>query len=101
MERITWENEKGRKFLVELPEGVDRSEAEMGIFIGPPDIMDSLGLPEDLGTRLHNILFDKKLFTNADVKKRPKALFGVLQQALKVDAQRLHEAFVNYEQELD
>lgn len=69
------------------------------IIIGPPEgLVDTLGLTGEIATRLHNILFDRKLFTYKDIS-RPGVALGALQDALSVDAQKLAEAFAMFETE--
>ena len=69
------------------------------VIVGPPEgLMESMGLPEPFATRLHNILFDRRIFTYKDVSGSRIAT-GVLQEALQIDAQILAEAFSNYEKE--
>lgn len=67
------------------------------IIVGPPEgLVDTLGLPKDVADRLHNILFERKLFTYKDVSA-PGVAFAVMQETLNVDAQKLTEAFANYQ----
>lgn len=86
----------GRKYLAhvspDVPEGAY-------VVIGPPDgLVDELGLPEPFATTLHNILFDRKIFTYADAS-RPKVMMGVLQETLGIDAQKIIEKFYLFEKE--
>ena len=86
----------GRKYLAHVS-----PDEQQGAFVivGPPEgLVDELGLPEPLATRLHNILYDRKIFTFRDVSK-PNVAQGVLQDALQFDTQKLVEAFSNYEKE--
>lgn len=88
--------ENGRKYWVIVSE-----DAPTGAYVkvGPPEgIVDGLGLPDDIATRLHNILYDRRIFTYEDIS-RPGASLGALQEALSVDAQRLAEAFAHYQTE--
>lgn len=96
MRTVDWEDERGRRYRVELPEGASDDEADMGIPVGPPDIVDALGLPEPLATRLHNQLHRRGLFTLADVRRKQGGLLGALQAALKVDAQIMMQAFIDH-----
>lgn len=89
-------SEEGRKYLAILSEDVPTGAY---VKVGPPEgLVDTLGLPGDIATRLHNILYDRKLFTYKDIS-RPGAAIGALQEALSVDAQALAEAFAQYEKE--
>jgi len=88
--------EEGRKYQVLQSEDIPPGGY---IKLGPPEgLVDTLGLPEEIATRLHNILYDRKLFTYKDIS-RPGAAFGAMQEALSVDAQKLAEAFALYETE--
>ena len=95
MKKVTYTDERGRKYLVKLADETDDSEAHMGIPIGPPDIADALGLPEPFATRLHNILFDRQLWSIKEVTKQKNCLVGALQAALQIDVHTLHNAYVN------
>lgn len=69
------------------------------VIVGPPEgLVDGLGLPEPFSTRLHNILYDRGIFTHADASRK-NVLLGALQEALQVDAQRLAEEFLKFEKE--
>lgn len=69
------------------------------LIIGPPEgLVDELGLPEPFATNLHNILYRRRIFTYTQAS-RNGVLQGALQEALTIDAQRLTEAFKNYETE--
>jgi len=99
MKQVTYEDERGRKYLVELDDNDPEEDAYLGIPIGPPDVVDELELPDPFATRIHNMLFEKGLWSINELRKQPKALHGVLQAALKIDVQTLHTAYVNYSQE--
>jgi len=87
----------GRKFLVGLPDGVE--DVNLGIPMGPPDIMDALELPEQIATRLHNQLYNRSLLTLADIQRRPAEVQAALQSALRLDAARIVAAFAEAEKE--
>ena len=88
--------EEGRKYHAIFSEDVPTGAY---VKLGPPEgLVDTLGLPGDIATRLHNILYDRKLFTYKDISA-PGAAIGALQEALSVDAQKLAEAFAHYETE--
>jgi len=101
MIEVEYMDDRGRKFAVK----VDNAEAEemykYGIPVGPPDIVDGLGLPEEIATRLHNELFQRKLWTEKDVSRNPKAVFAALQAALRVNQQKIMTAYHDYEKETD
>ena len=88
---------QGRKYLAHVSPEAGTPGAT--IIIGPPEgLVDELGLPEETATRLHNILYTRRLFTYHDIS-RPGAALGALQEALNVDAQKLAEKFAAYETE--
>jgi len=69
------------------------------VIVGPPEgIVDTMNLPEPFATRLHNILFERRIFTYRDISSGRIAT-GVIQEALQIDSQLLAEAFFNYEKE--
>jgi len=96
---VDYTDTKGRKYRVKLPDDASDEEAANGIPVGPPDVVDDLGLPEPIATRLHNHFHSRGLWTYRDVKQRPGAVQGALQSALQVDVQLVAEAFKRYEQE--
>lgn len=93
MKYVTYEDGRGRLFRVSLPDDVPDSEAFKGIPIGPPDVVDLLGLPEPVATRLHNELHRRSLWNIREIKRRPGALTAALQAALRVDFQTLSNAY--------
>lgn len=88
MRRASYEDSDGRKWAVWLPEGVDDSDASMGLPLGPPSL-ESLGLPLELEVRLHNNLFDSGLFTWADVKHRRQHLVSAIRAMLSPTTEHL------------
>ena len=100
MRLVDYTDIKGRLYRVQLPDDASDEEAANGIPVGPPDVVDVLGLPEPIATRLHNQFHSRGLWTYKDVAKRPGAVQGALQSALQVDVQLVAEAFRQYEQEV-
>ena len=89
-------DEKGRKYLVLLDGEIGDG---MSIVLGPPDgLVDTLELPEPHATRLHNILYDRRLFSYQAITAKG-AIQAVLQELFALDTQRLAEAFHNFEKE--
>jgi len=88
MRQVSYEDIKGRLWMVSLPDGMPDNDASMGIPIGPPSL-EPLGLPEEVEVRIHNQLFHRRLFTLRDIKMRRRDVFGALQAALKVDTQSI------------
>ncbi len=97
MRSVDYADDRGRNFRVMLPDDAPDEEAPMGIPIGPPDVVDHLGLPEPLATRLHNLLHERGLFDVRTLRKSGNVLTGVWQTALRVDVNRLHQAFLESE----
>jgi hypothetical protein len=87
--------ENGRKYKAHVSPD---AQAGAYIIIGPPDVVDQLGLPEPFATRLHNILYERGIMT-AKEATRPNVIQGALQEAYLVDAQKLVEAYFNFEKE--
>lgn len=96
---VDYKDERGRSHRVEMPDGAEEMSPELGIPVGPPDIVDGLELPEPFATRLHNELFARGLFDEKSLRKNMNGLVGALQAALRVDVQMIHAAYVAYEKE--
>lgn len=92
MRRLPYEDAKGRKFIVELPDDAPDAHAKMGVRIGPPDLAN-LGLPSAVEVRLNNALFARSLFTKQDLQGRRQELFAALQSAYKTDVQVLDSLY--------
>jgi len=91
LERVIYTDEKGRKFISQVPKGHE-DEAGKGIILGPPDI-SSLNLPEEIETVLHNELFNRGLITLKDVKQRSNELNSALKFALRVNLGKLIDLY--------
>ena len=88
--------DNGRKYLVLAD---DEGGEQLRIVIGPPDgLVDSMGLVEPWATRLHNILFERRIFSYQALSAKGMAQ-AILQEFLSVDTQKLSEAFFNFEKE--
>lgn len=97
MRKVEWTDERGRKFISMLEDFEADKNAPDGVFVGPPDILDDLGLPEDVTTRLHNQLYQRKMWTLKDIQRSPQQLLAALQSALNIDAQRIMTLYADYE----
>lgn len=87
----------GRKYTVKF--SPEDSQPGAFVVVGPPEgIVDELGYPEPFATTLHNILYDRHLFTYQDIAK-PGAAVGAIQEAVQSEAYRLVEAFANMHRE--
>lgn len=92
----------GRKYEVKYSPDMP---AGAFIIIGPPEemidqlwISRGLPVPEPFATNLHNILYDRRIYTYKDIASK-NAATGVLQEALNIEAHLLTELFLNYEKE--
>lgn len=92
MRRLTYEDNKGRKFLVEVPDNAPDSHAKMGVRVGPPDL-SSLDLPVKMEVALNNQLFDRGLITRNDIRFRMQELLASLQAAFAIDVQTLEALY--------
>lgn len=95
MKKVSYTDEMGRRWLVGIPEDYE-GLPEMGIPIGPPD-MSSLKLPEEMETTLNHQLFDRKLFTLADVRRRPAEIQAALKVVFHLSATRIHNLYAHKE----
>lgn len=96
MKRVTFTDERGRNYEADLPAGVPESDAAMGLVIGPPPL-DDLDLPDDVATRLHNQLHARAIFTLRDAKARRQDIQGAIQAAIKLDVQKIVDAYTAHE----
>lgn len=99
MRQLDYQDERGRWHRVLIPDDAPDDAAPMGVLVGPPDAVDHMGLPEPFATTLHNHLFHRKIFTSADIRKRPVEVQGAILAALSVDTGTLHDAYVHLEKE--
>lgn len=94
MERTNWKDPLTGRWYVVLEDGDAR------MVIGPPEeLVGRLELPEPFATHLHNILHRRGILTYQDATRKNQELAGALQEALNLDAQRLHEAFYHLQKE--
>lgn len=78
--------------MVRVPDGYE-DEPEKGIVIGPPDI-GILGLPLEYEVKLNNQLYDRKLFTLADVRYRPDEIGAALRAVFRVDVLKIKSLYM-------
>lgn len=100
MKTVDYEDGRGRTLRVLLPDDADESQADFGILVGPPPVVDALNLPEPFATQLHNELHRRGLWDANVVKKNAESLKGAIQAVVLVNAQILHEAYLEYEKEI-
>lgn len=92
MERETIEID-GRKYEAYV-------DGEHQIIKGPMEgLVDDLDLPEEFATRLHNALHRRGILTYKDAVKKSAQLMAALQEAYKLDAQLLMQAFYDSQNE--
>lgn len=87
----------GRKYMAVFSE-----DDQKGAYVitGPHEgLVDELGLPEPLATTLHNILYDRGLFTFKEIS-RPNVALGAWQDALQQEAYRLVEKYAEFEKKI-
>lgn len=73
---------------------------EVRMIVGPHEgLVDTLGLSPEAATRLHNILYRRKIYNYAQAAKHPMELRGAIQEFYDFDVQKLQEAFYRFEQE--
>lgn len=92
LRNICYTDSRGCKFQVLIPDDAPDEHASFGIRVGPPDLTE-LNLPEKLEVRLNNQLYDRKMLTKADVRRRRGELIAVWQSVLQVDATVLHNLY--------
>lgn len=83
MKETTYTDQEGRKWWVLLPDDTPESEAYRGIPLGPPSV-ESLGLPQDIATRLHNELYARRFFTREDALRHQTDIASAIRAALRV-----------------
>lgn len=88
MQRRVWTDREGRRWTVNVPEGVPEEDWPKGIPVGPPPL-DALGLPLGIEIALHNELNDRGLLTSRDVRARATEVLAAWQFVLKTDARRI------------
>jgi len=75
-------------------------EGDMKVIIGPHEgFVDTLGLPPESATRLHNILYRRKLYNYAQAAKHPQDVQGAIQELYQLDVQTLLEKMYRFELE--
>lgn len=91
LKRASWTDSDGRNKVVLIPE--DSDQAEMGIPVGPPPLTE-LGLPLDIEVRLNNELANRGILTAVDALKNRAEISLAIQSVLKVDTDRIVQAYV-------
>ncbi len=91
LQKVEYRDGDGRKFLVQVPLGFE-DMAESGIPVGPPDLSE-LELPLEMEVKLNNQLYDRNLFTLADVRRRPEDIGAALKAVLRIDVLRIKSLY--------
>lgn len=99
MKNVDYKDNRGRWYRVRLPDDATMDQVNIGIPVGPPDVVDALALPEPYATNLHNQLFMRNLFSANDVRKNAAALQGAIMAAMSADVSSLYQAYVDLETE--
>ena len=95
MKDAVYTDEEGRKWAVLLPDGTPDFEAPTGIPVGPPPLAD-LGLSEEFEIRLHNALFEARIFTPKDIRQRRSAVVDIFRGLHKMDAEKVYVHYLNF-----
>lgn len=93
MKIVSYTDKEGRKWATQLPDDAPDGDAAKGLLLGPPSL-ESLGLPLETEVRLHNQLFERKLFTLRAAKASRESVVAAVMKALRVDAQKVIDLFV-------
>ncbi len=96
MRQTSYTDEDGRQWAVNLPDGAPEADTALGIPVGPISLAP-LNLPLDVEVRLHNQLFARRIFSEADVKGRRADIFGALQAAFRVDTGKIAQLYLAQE----
>lgn len=85
---VTHVDDLERKTIVQVPEGTPENRYAQGIVVGPPDL-STLGLSEEVTTRLHNELFHRGIVRRGDARMRRPEVHAALVAALRVDVEHI------------
>ncbi len=96
MKKTTYKDNDGRNWWVYLPDNAPSNEANTGIPIGPPSLED-LEIPKSFEVALHNQLFNRKIFTSADIKRRRADVVSAIRSAYKTDSETLYAHYLKWE----
>lgn len=82
MRQVEYRDNDGRLYAVMLPDGSPDSHAHMGIRVGPPAIRFGDGLMSAIAVSLHNELYHRRIYTEADARARLADVGQALRAAL-------------------
>ena len=94
--KVEYVDSEGRKSIRRVPQDMLPADYGMGILVGPPPL-ESMGFPEVIEVKLNNELFNRRLITFADVRRRPQDLFAALQATFKQDVQKIQRLYRDFE----
>lgn len=92
MREASYTDMQGRQWAVLLPDDVPDSEAFRGLPIGPPPL-ELLDLPFAIEVRLHNELFNRRIFTARDARARVHEISAAIASACRLDAMTMLALF--------
>ena len=93
LREVDYQDGRGRWYRTRLPEEASDDQAAQGILVGPLDVVDGLGLPEAVATRLHNQMHARGLWTVREAVRRSHEVMAALQAAYRVDTAAVIAAF--------
>lgn len=92
MREASYQDIHGRWYAVLLPDDVPDEEAYRGLPIGPPPL-EALGLPFEIEVRLHNELYNRRIFTERDARSRAHEISAAIASACRLDAMTVQALF--------
>lgn len=94
MRTTEYQHTDGRLFQVLIPDSAPDSDAPYGVVVGPPEhLVERLGLPPDVGVRLHNEFYHRRLFTLRDILNQRESVVSALHRVLALDTERIIEVY--------
>lgn len=88
LKQVEYSDVAGRHWARMLPNSEPNSRAGIGIPVGPPPL-DSLDLPEDLQTRLHNELYARGILTLDQALTNRREIQAAMMAAFRLDVDRI------------
>ena len=90
---IEYRDPDGRLYAVLIPDDAPASHAAMGIPVGPPPIHFPDGLMARIAIRLHNELYHRGIYTEADARARITDVGQALRTALHYGAAEVADLY--------
>lgn len=85
---VVVDDPSGRKTVHVVPDGAPSTTWTAGVVLGPPDLT-TLGLSEEVTTKLHNELFNRGIIRRNDARMARPEVHAALMSALRIDADRI------------